>query len=353
MSETPGSPEYYTPPSEPTPVPPPAPLIGDAAQQWTLQQEGAEPATPPQYGYAPPPYAHVPVPAPRGAQGLAITALVLGIVGLVTGWIPGWGVFIGVAAIIFGAIALAKRQSKGMAIPGIVMGVVSIIFSAIVIVFIVIGANTIADDPDSWFSYGPSGGETTLGPESVDGGLAVAETAMGVTEWDAETTWFVVILENPSDMPYVSSEITVNALDASGAVVDTYWTYQTLPSGESALTGAFYDLNGAEVDSLEVVGPSADALATEPATGGLDISGLTATTDDYFTTVSGTATSSFTETAEGATIIMVARDAGGTIIGAATGWLDPLDPGATATFDAMFYEVMPEGTAYEAYWTTY
>jgi hypothetical protein len=359
MSETPGSAEYYTPPSEPAPTPPPPPSISDAAQQWTLSQAGDTAETPqpyPSQPYASPqPFAYSAPPSGTGKQGLAVTALVLGIVGLVTGWIPVWGVIVGVFAILFGVIALAKKQSKGMAISGLVMGVVSIVMSAIVLAFVIIGARAVGGDPDSWFTYDPitDGGGQTIGPDSVDGGLAVQDTAFGVMPWDAETTWFVVILDNPSEAPYRGVEITVNALDSSGAPVDTYWNYQTLPSGESAISGSFYNLNGATVGSVEVIGPTADMLASEPATGMLTTSALTATSDDYFTTVSGTVTSGFTEDVAGATVTVIARDASGTILGAAPGWTETIAPGASAQFDAMFYEVMPEGTTYEAYWTTY
>ena len=356
MSETPGGPEqrgpeHYTPPSEPAPVPPP-PSIADAAREWTLQQQGIEPPPNPPM-MSPTPYGYAPSSVQK--SGLAVTALVLGIVGLVTGWIPGWGILIGILAILFGGIALAKRQSKPMAISGLVMGVVSIAMSAIVLVFVVIGARAFSENPDGWFTYGPGtdAGGATIGPESVDGGLAVTDVAFAPNSWDEGTTWFVVILDNPSANPYPSAEITVNALDASGNVVDSYWNYLTLPSGETAVSGAFYELDGAQIDTLQVVGPHADALASEPASGALTTSNLTATSDNTFTTVSGTVTSSFAEQVSGPTVTVVARDATGDIIGAAPGWADPLDPGQSVPFEAMFYEVMPEGTAYEAYWTSY
>ncbi|MCR6711977.1 MAG: DUF4190 domain-containing protein [Demequina sp.] len=354
MPETPQGPEYYSPPSEPTPTPPPPPSISDAANQWTLQQQGVEPSQNPPL--APPaPYGYSTSPSGSQKQGLAITALVLGIVGLVSGWLPVWGVLVGVLAVVFGGFAVAKKQSKPMAISGIVMGVVSIVMSAIVLVFIVIGMRAYEDGADDWFTYGPvaSGGEMTLGPEPVDGGLAVADYAFAPNSWDEGTTWFVVILDNPSSNPYPSAQLTVNALDASGNVIDSYWTYQALPSGESAIAGSFYELEGAEVDTLQVVGPDANGLASEPASGTLTVSNMTATSDDLFTTVTGTVTSSFTEEVLSPTVTVVARDASGEIIGAAPGWSDTLDPGQSVPFDAMFYEVMPEGTVYEAYWTSY
>jgi hypothetical protein len=357
MSETPGGPEYYTPPTEPAPTPPPPPSITDAAREWTLEQgqdAAPEPFSAPQQAYAPSsaqqPYPYQP-PGPRPAQGLAITALVLGIVALVTGWIPGWGVLVGLAAIVFGIIALAKRQGKGMAIGGIVTGVLGLLSSVLIIVFIAIGWNATEDSYDDFGFGSPTG--TTLGPEPVDGGLAVSEQAFGTASWDATVVWYVVILDNPSDAPYMSSEITVNALDASGQIIDSSWNYVTLPSGQTALGGSFYDLGSAGVASLEVVGPSTDSLSGEPAAGSLTSSPLTVTSDDWSTTVSGTVTSSFEDEAYGPTAVVVARDAGGAIIGSAQAWVDSLPAGSTQPFEAIFYEAMPDGATYEVFWTTY
>lgn len=56
------------------------------------------------------------------AGGLAIAALVVGIVALVFCWVPFLGFVTGVVAVILGIIALKKAQSKGMSITGLVTG---------------------------------------------------------------------------------------------------------------------------------------------------------------------------------------------------------------------------------------
>jgi len=362
MSETPGSPEYYTPSSEPPPAPPPPPSISDAAQQWTLAQDGS--AGDPQYGAAAPyayaqpsaaqqPYGYAPPPPPRPApQGLAITSLVLGIIAFVTGWIPVWGILIGLVAILLGVIALAKRQTKGMAITGIITGALGAIASAFMLAFVIIGWD--ASDDYYQDDYGYGSGTTTLSPESVNGGLAVQEQAFGPASWDEEMSWFVVILDNPSDHPYNSADITVNALDESGAVVDSAWTYLTLPAGQTAITGTFFELEGATVASLQVVGPGVDSLASEPASGVLTTSALTVTSDEWFTSVSGTVTSSFDADVLGASGVIVARDASGQIIAGTDAWLEgALGAGESAGFDSTFYDVLPPDAVFEAYWTSY
>lgn len=68
-------------------------------------------------------------------QGLAITALVLGILALLTTWVPLLGLvllLVSVAAIVVGAIALARvskgvARGRGMALAGLILGVVSLI----------------------------------------------------------------------------------------------------------------------------------------------------------------------------------------------------------------------------------
>lgn len=104
------------------------------------------------YGQAPQqnsPYGQYPDQGGYGYQapvqekkGLAITALVLGIVALVLGVIPGIGVvsfILGPLAIIFGIIALVKKQKKGMSITGIVLGalgmIAAIVISAMIAMF--------------------------------------------------------------------------------------------------------------------------------------------------------------------------------------------------------------------------
>jgi hypothetical protein len=101
---------------------PPAPAEG--------QPDGTYPSAPPQYQqYAP--------PAAQKGSGLAVAALVLGIIALVFCWIP----FLNVLSIILGLIGLglgvpaligalrSRRAGKGMAIAGVVLATVAIIAS--------------------------------------------------------------------------------------------------------------------------------------------------------------------------------------------------------------------------------
>ncbi|MFG1790727.1 DUF4190 domain-containing protein [Nocardia sp. NPDC049149] len=73
--------------------------------------------------------------SPKG-KGLAITALVLGILALLSCWTLVGGYLFGVLAIIFGLIAAVRSGGKGMAITGLVLGALGLIAA---IVFTIVG----------------------------------------------------------------------------------------------------------------------------------------------------------------------------------------------------------------------
>lgn len=97
-------------------------------QQNSYQQQPQQDA----YGYGQPagyPYA---APIVKKAPGMALAAMILGIVGVVTGFLV-FGALLGIAAIILGALSLKKVKEagagKGFAITGIVTGAVAVLFS--------------------------------------------------------------------------------------------------------------------------------------------------------------------------------------------------------------------------------
>lgn len=92
----------------------------------------AQPATPT------PPAASAPVqPAqPSEAKGLAIAALVVGIVAFLSGWAPIWGMIVGIVAVVLGIVALKKKQNKAMSIVGLVLGALGLISSLMFTLFL-------------------------------------------------------------------------------------------------------------------------------------------------------------------------------------------------------------------------
>ena len=93
---------------------------------------GQSPGQPPPYGYQ--------QEQPRGS-GLAITALILGIVALLSSWTVVGGLLFGFAALIVGFLASgrAKRGIAGgraLAVTGIVLGLLSLVVAGVVAFFI-------------------------------------------------------------------------------------------------------------------------------------------------------------------------------------------------------------------------
>jgi uncharacterized membrane protein len=70
-------------------------------------------------------------PTSKKSNGFGITALVLGIVAFCLGWTGILGLIVAVLALIFGVLALVKKQSKGMGITGIVLGLIALITALI------------------------------------------------------------------------------------------------------------------------------------------------------------------------------------------------------------------------------
>lgn len=69
--------------------------------------------------------------APTKTNGLAITSMVLGILGILLFWFFGLGVLLGILAVIFGFIARGQiaregQGGRGMALAGIITGFVAV-----------------------------------------------------------------------------------------------------------------------------------------------------------------------------------------------------------------------------------
>ncbi|WP_051701966.1 DUF4190 domain-containing protein [Mycetocola saprophilus] len=93
------------------------------------------PGQPEQLPVAPQPQAPFePASVPASSRGLAITALVLGIVAVVFVFLPPLSILLGIIAVVFGIIALVKRQPKAFALTGLILGAVGVIIGAVLLV---------------------------------------------------------------------------------------------------------------------------------------------------------------------------------------------------------------------------
>jgi len=73
--------------------------------------------------------------APRGPSGMAIAALVLGILALVFCWFPFVGTILAVLAVIFGGVALRRRDvGRGQALAGAICGGIGVVLSVLLLI---------------------------------------------------------------------------------------------------------------------------------------------------------------------------------------------------------------------------
>ncbi len=91
-----------------------------------------------------------------GTNGLAVAALVLGILSLLGAFVCGSGLLFGAIGIVLGVLGLKKANSepsqpqRGVAIAGIVTGAIGTVLSILVILFVFVIGST-ADDIESDF----------------------------------------------------------------------------------------------------------------------------------------------------------------------------------------------------------
>ena len=86
---------------------------------------------------------------PTPSSALAIASLILGIIGLLSGWLI-FGGALGLVGVILGIVALVKVKNgtasgKGMAIGGIVTGALGMIISVVVLILGLIGISMLSE----------------------------------------------------------------------------------------------------------------------------------------------------------------------------------------------------------------
>ncbi|KZE95364.1 hypothetical protein AVP42_00340 [Agromyces sp. NDB4Y10] len=185
--------------------------------------------------------------------------------------------------------------------------------------------------------------------------LAVVETAFG-KDIESDTWWYVVVLENPNpDHVFPMAGITIEALDASGVILDSGSEYTTVLQGRTVIAGDFFSVGSGTIASLDVRGPTSAAATASPAseTGSFTITDI-ARADEYgYASITGKVTSSFGEDQELVQVTVVARDAAGKIVGGDFTFIDRLPAGGTAQFDSSLWSVenLPADVTFEAFAT--
>ncbi len=186
-------------------------------------------------------------------------------------------------------------------------------------------------------------------PKAVD--LVVSEVAFG-RDTDLDYWWYAAVVENPNtEFIFPSASLSMEALGADGVILDSDSAYTTLLSGKTAITGRFSSVGSAAIASVEVRGPEAASASSSPAdeTGSFAFGPLEHVKDSYYSKVSGNVTSNFTEDQSLVSVIVIARNAEGLIVGGDNTYVDRLPGEGTARFEVSFFDPLPDGLTFEAY----
>ena len=341
-----------------------APIAGPPIGAPLVQPyPGAPPTAAYGAGHPPPPMPGA-VPPPGGRpKTLAIIALVLAVIGVVMAFIPfvtWFSGFVLLAGFVVALIALIKttQGAKGLSIAALIISVVGWVVSVVVsIASFAILADAARDEivpsPGFGVSEPPVDDEEASDPVGAAQDLVVVESAFGRTSYDPTTWWYVLIIENPNtDYVFDFAEIDVEALSADGTILDTSSSYPTILSGTTAISGIFTEVGQGEIAELDGRGPDAAEAIPSPfdETGSFLIDGLTAVSDEFSTTVTGTVSGTFESEQEFVSVVVVARAPDGRILGAESAYVDRLpSDGTKVQFEAMFFDVLPADTTFEAF----
>lgn len=306
-----------------------------------------------------------PAPEKKPRNILGIVALAVSIVGFIFACIPGslivgWillpiGLILGITALF------QKDKPKWQGLTAIIVSIVGTIVGVIVFLAVAamafdnsfgdaiteeVGTSDVVEEETA--EEAPAVEDEPAVADAQD--LVLGETAFGV---DAESGmgWYAVQLTNPNaDYVFAGAGIDVEAYDAGGVLIDTDTYYGTVLSGTAWFVGDFFDIGSAQIDHIEVRGPTADAATYAPAaeTGSFTLGEVTTGSDYDFMTVNGTVTSNFSEDQESVRIDVIARDAAGAIVGVDYTYTDRVPASGTAAWNIEYWEV-PLDSKVEAY----
>lgn len=300
-------------------------------------------------------------PAPKKPRNiLGIVALAVSAVGFIFACIPGaliLGWVLLPIGFILGIVALfQKDKPKWQGLTAIIVSVVGTIVGVVVFISLAAGAvndaieDTVAEDVGS---SEVADDEEAAEEEPAD--AAVEELVLGESAFGMDTEngmgWYAVQVTNPNaDYVFSFAEISVEAYDADGVLLDSSSTYTTILSGESWYVGDFFEIGTGVIDHIEVRGPTADAATHSPAaeTGSMSITDIVTGAEYDMMKVSGKLVSAFSEDQDLVSIDLIARDGAGTIVGVDSTYTDRVPAGGTVAWETSFWEV-PLDSAVTAY----
>lgn len=114
---------------------------------------GSQEPPPPGYGgspYGSPGYPGGYEPPQDLPKGIAIGALIVGIIALLTSWTAVGGIILGIVALVLGIVGVRKAGrneagGRGMSVTGLVLGILSLLIGALVAVIVGFAVNMFGD----------------------------------------------------------------------------------------------------------------------------------------------------------------------------------------------------------------
>lgn len=238
---------------------------------------------PPQYpGYTgPSAYSQPGMPPTSGVGGLAIAALIVGIVAFLSGWVPIVGLVIAIVGIVLGILAVRQPRGKGLGITGIILsglaaltGIVMLVITFVLIPSAANNAQVFGDDADQWAEEVPDQEQTEEGFDeaefsTVSGQLIdtpcwsydgpqyftnnISEDAVAACsgklelwgEWDDEGHF------HPTGVGMTAGEISVMPVDT--ATSDGFGTVGDVDAAIEGLQDSFFSQQGGALIDEELV----------------------------------------------------------------------------------------------------
>lgn len=153
-------------------------------------------------------------------SGLALTGLILGIIGISLSFIPilnNASFFLGILAIIFGIIPIIKKVSKGKAIAAIVLGFLSIVITLSL-------QSSWSNSLDEAVKELDSSSSENIEKVQKNADINIGTFETKTTEYGYNETKLVVKITNKSNEKK-SFNIEIEAIDKNGDRIDTAYVY--------------------------------------------------------------------------------------------------------------------------------
>jgi hypothetical protein len=192
-----------------------------------------------------------------GTSGLAVASLVISIIAFIFSFIPivnNLAFFIGILAIVFAAVCLAKHRSKGMSIAGLVLGILSIVVTLYMQYIWAQALDTASDEfNEAMATYDSAmsdvNGENTEQILQNDLDVSFGQFTSETDEYGFGSSSLTVTITNKSSDSF-SGSIEIEAVDSTGKRLSTDYAYvSNLAAGQAQDFEVFTLVSSDEYDA--------------------------------------------------------------------------------------------------------